>query len=190
MAELRRSIQGRLLDSSMRETENIRPSVVARYIKTHALAVDHGKIEIGNDELFTIVNGFYYIARVGPDDRAPSTLNPGFLNFMGQLGRNIGCPHHQADCHYKASPLEGVVPAGELCYFVHSGPDCHVNVLSGLVHCHPRKWHPVFPANQSPNACLGYIHGRQPSAISRSPHETFGEGWDQLGMMVGHAAIG
>jgi hypothetical protein len=173
----------------MREAENIGPGIVARHIKAHALPVDPGKIKVSNDELFAIVNGFDNVTRIRPDNRAPSTFNPMLLNVMGQPGRNIGCPHHQADRKYKASPLESVVSAGELCHFIHRGPNCYMNVLSGLMHCHPREGHPVFPADEASNACLGNIHGCQTSAISRSPHKTFGEGWDEFGMMVCHSTI-
>ena len=183
------SIRRRLLDRSMREAENIGPGIVACHIQVHALTVDHGKIKVSNDELLAIVNGFDNVTPIRPDNRASSTLNPRLLNVVGQLGWNIGCPHHQADRKYKASSLEGIVSARELCHLVHRGPNRYVNLLSSLMHCHPRQRHPVFPADEASNACLGNIHGCQTSAISRPPHKTFGESWDEFGMMVCHSTI-
>src|SRR5579859_1958471 len=110
---------GLLLDCSMRETENIRASIVARHIKIHALAIDHGKVEVGNDELLAIVDGFHNVMSIRRDYRASSAFNPGLLYVMGQLGRNVGCPHHQPNRKHEASPFKGVVPACELCRFIH-----------------------------------------------------------------------
>ena len=50
----------------MRETENIRASVVAFHIEPHAFAVDHRKIDVANDELLTVLDGFYHVTRIRP----------------------------------------------------------------------------------------------------------------------------
>jgi hypothetical protein len=51
---------------------------------------------------------------------------------MGQLGWNVGGPHHQANRKHKASPFKGVVPASELCHFVHRRPFDLVKLLPQL----------------------------------------------------------
>src|SRR5579859_1261326 len=159
------------------------------HVQVHAFAIDRGKVEIGNDELLAIVDGLDEITRIRGDDCASSAFNPELLDVVGQPGWNVGCPHHQADRKHKASSFKRVVPACELRRFIHGGPYGDVNVLSGLMHSHPRERHPVLPADEASDTCLADFDRREASAISRSPHHALSEGWDELGMMIGDAAI-
>ncbi len=46
------------------------------YIEGQEFLVNFVQIQISHDELFAVIYGFDNIARVGPDDRAASTLQP------------------------------------------------------------------------------------------------------------------
>jgi hypothetical protein len=64
-----------------------------------------------------------------------------------------------------------------------------MNVLAGLMHCHSRKRHPVFPTDQAADTGLRDLDGAEASAVAGSPNKTLSKCRDKLGMMIGYPAI-
>lgn len=54
---LHRELARELWNDLMRETENVRASVMACHIKAHALAINLCQVQVSNDEFFTIIDG-------------------------------------------------------------------------------------------------------------------------------------
>src|SRR6202007_3107512 len=84
----------------------------------------------------------------------------------------------------EAASLKGIVPTTQLMKFVYRGPDRNVDMFAGVVHGHAGQWHPVLPADQSPDTADSRLHRTQSLAVAIAPYQAFCVSRHQLAVMV------
>ena len=91
------------------EFEDIRPVVMARNVEGHFLAIDRGKVDIGDDRRLAIEDGLHHVSAIGRDDGAATAQDKRFFvsgkprnrrQFTGQVLR----PHDQPRSEDKQRP--------------------------------------------------------------------------------------
>ena len=98
--------------------------------------------------------------------------------------------HHQADGQNEAASFKGIVPTTQLMKFVYRGPDCNVNMFAGVVHGHAGQWHPVLPADQSPDTADFRLYRTQSPTVAITPYQALCVSRHQLAVMIRQLCLG